>query len=190
MKEDSRKLFMLSISFGVFSVVAFLYILLTGVFGLPEQLKQLKLPGKTTLTLEKAGNYTVFHEYHSEFEGQPINSSNQPVEALILTVTDASGTTFEVQPTSMGSEYQIMGRKGYGLYDLQLPQPGEYTFEGHWPDDNPGGVVVLSLAVGFTMEILKLIGMALAALFIPGAIAAMLLMVALKKRSQSTAAAR
>lgn len=189
MREESRKLFMLSASFGLFSIVAFLYILLTGIFGLPAQLKQLKLPGRVTLTLEEAGNYTIFHEYQSEIDGQTINSSSEPVEAMILTITDSSGTSFEVEPTGMSSDYQIMGRSGYGLYELQLPQPGEYTFEGRYPEDTQGGMVVLSLAVGFTKEILKLVAMAMAALFIPGAISAMLLVAALKKRSQFAAAA-
>jgi len=151
-------------------VGAFLYFLLTGIFGMKDALTQVVVPGGKVLALEQPGKHTVFFEYRSVVEGK-VYSSGQGLAGLSCSVRDlAAGEWIELKIASVNSNYKIGGRAGFAVYEFKIERPGEYEFACRYPEGQEGPEAVMAIGRGFVKKLLfnifKSIGVLMAGLFL------------------------
>ena len=121
---------------------------------LPEKLQQVVVPGKTDITLAKAGNYTIYHEYRSVI-GSRVFSSPRVVSGLeCRLVSKATGAEVPISTPLGTSRYSYGSRAGVSLFDFTIDRPGAYEFSGGYADTGEGPQVVLAIGQGFVAAIL------------------------------------
>jgi len=132
---------------------------------LPEKLQQVVVPGKTDITLAKAGSYTIYHEYRSAI-GSRVYSSPRNLSGLRCRVISvATGAEIALSTPLGSSHYSYGSRAGVSLFDFEIDQPGVYEFSGGYADTGEGPQVVLAIGQGFVGEILLTVFGSLAIVF-------------------------
>ncbi|MFB3922884.1 MAG: hypothetical protein ACE145_14260 [Terriglobia bacterium] len=121
---------------------------------LPEKLQQLVVPGKTDITLAKAGTYTIYHEYRSTI-GSRVYSNRRYIPGLQCRVRSvATGSEIPVSDALASSNYSYGSRAGVSLFDFEIDRPGIYEISGGYEDTGEGPPVVLAIGQGIVREIL------------------------------------
>ena len=121
---------------------------------LPEKLQQVVVPGKSDITLAKAGSYTVYHEYRSTI-GARVYSGPRDISGLeCRLVSKATGAEIPLTAPLGSSNYSYGSRAGVSVFDFKIDQPGVYEFSGGYADTGEGPQVVLAIGQGFVGEIL------------------------------------
>ena len=145
--------------------VLFALFLLRSLSKLPEKLQQVVVPGKTDITLAKAGSYTIYHEYRSTI-GSRVYSSPRRVSGLqCRLVSEVTGAEIPLSTPLGSSHYSYGSRAGVSLFDFSIDQPGIYEFSGGYSDTGEGPQVVLAIGQGFVGEILLTVFGSLAIVF-------------------------
>ncbi|HET7481452.1 MAG TPA: hypothetical protein VFK89_01195 [Actinomycetota bacterium] len=100
--------------------------LVGGIRGIGSGLQRITAPGQETLHLE-SGTYTVFYEYVSEIDGQPIRTPRD-IAGLDITVTPADGgAPLTVSGESGSMNYTLSGRAGYSVAEFGVVTEGDYV---------------------------------------------------------------
>lgn len=151
----------------VIGFLAFAGLIYSGVSNIESGLVQIAAPGDTDLDLKEPGEYTLFYENQSYFNGSIYNTAEQ-IPALQISVSEkASGQTLATYPAS-GSTYSMGGRNGRSVMSFNVEKTGIYWINASYPKE-PGPEVVLAVGRGFIDGIFYFVFTALALLF--GAIA-------------------
>jgi hypothetical protein len=132
---------------------------------IPNRLQQVVVPGKTTITLPKPGNYTIFHEYHSVV-GSRVYSTARDISGLqCRLVSRATGAEVSLSPTLANETYNLGNRSGVAILEFKIDQPGVYDFWAGYEETGEGPQAVLAIGQGFVMVILKTVFGSLAIVF-------------------------
>ena len=132
---------------------------------LPEKLQQVVVPGKTDITLAKAGSYTIYHEYRSVI-GSRVSSSPRLVSGLqCRLVSKATGAEIPLSTSLGSSHYSYGSHAGVSLFDFTIDQPGVYEISGGYAATGEGPQVVLAIGQGFVTAILLTVFGCLAIVF-------------------------
>ena len=133
--------------------------------GISSKLQQVVVPGKTQLSLNRPGSYTIYYEQES-LVGSKVYSTSRSLSGLQCTVT-AKGTGEEVtlSRAAVSSHYSVGGRSGYSVFDFKIDRPGIYEIAARYPEGQEGPEVVLAVGQGFTMRVLTTVFGGLAIVF-------------------------
>lgn len=154
----------------VIGFLAFAGLIYSGVSNIESSLVQIKAPGNADLDLKEPGEYTLFYENQSYFNGSIYNTGEQ-IPALQFSVSEkASGQTLATYPAS-GSTYSMGSRTGRSVMSFNVEKTGIYWINTSYPRE-PGPEVVLALGRGVMDGIFYFVFTALALLFGSIAIAA------------------
>lgn len=164
---------------GLTAVGGFIYILLSGISGLTDQLIQADMPGSQTLKLTETGTYTVFHEWTHPYTSTVEVGGDGDAQALKLTLVDSQGKEIPVTRSEGNSTYQMGSREGYSIAGFTIVTPGEYTLAGSYGDGSQVRLM-LTVANNFMGKILKIIGLCFVVLGVPGVLSMVFLVFALK----------
>jgi hypothetical protein len=154
----------------VIGFLGFAGLIYSGVSNIESGLVQIKAPGNTDLDLKEPGEYTLFYENRSYFNGTIYNTGEQIPELQISVVEKASGQTLATYPAS-GSTYSMGSRTGRSVMSFNVEKTGIYWINASYPRE-PGPEVVLALGRGGMVGIFYFVITALALLFASIAIAA------------------
>jgi len=183
--RPGRGYYVLAVLVFIAGIGLFAWLLFKNLSGLSEGLKQVVVPGKTDLVLSKAGNYTVFYEYRSVV-GNKVYLTERSLSGLICTlVSKSTGSEIRLSPATMTSTYTLGGREGVSILEFQISQPGAYEFSAGYAEGREGPEVVLAIEQDFGARLFATIIGGLAVLFGSMALALVIFLVTLNKRSKA-----
>lgn len=135
------------------------------VISLTHGFQQFVVPGGTTITFERTGNYTIYHEYRSVIANR-IYHTDEAVSGLECEVSEAgTGRMIPIRTARANSTYQIGGREGRGLFEVKIDKPGTYEFRGRYAAGFDGPSTVLAVGTASILRFVALVFGGLAALF-------------------------
>jgi hypothetical protein len=164
-------------------------LMLPNLFGLLDGVRQVRVPGEVELALEP-GEYTVFHEYQTTFEGTLYSNTN--ITGLSLSVTGPDGAAVPIEPATVSSRYSISGRFGISVWQFVVTEPGTYDIAAAYPPGSDGDPAILGIGSdfmsGLVFMILRTVGITLAG----GLIGALIIVMThvRRKRAMRAGAAR
>ncbi len=167
-EEQKRKgisMIIFSVILGLIGGAFFVVTLYTGIKKMNDSLIRFKVPGSTEITLSDAGEYTIFHEYKSTFDGEIYNSGDDVSNLLVKVTEKSSGTEVPLSTPSSSTTYNIGGQAGYSLLKFKITNPGVYIFDGEYKDGK-GSEVILSVGCKVGALLLSTIGTSILILFI------------------------
>jgi hypothetical protein len=133
--------------------------------GISSKLQQVVVPGKTELSLNRPGSYTIYYEQES-IVGSKVYSTSRSLSGLECTVTaKATGEEVALSRAAVSSRYSVGGRSGYSVFDFKIDRPGIYEIAAQYPEGQEGPEVVLAVGQGFTMRVLTTVFGGLAIIF-------------------------
>jgi len=168
----------------ILGFVAFAGYLFAGISSTESGLMQLTAPGDAELSLKEPGEYTIFYESQSYFNGSVYNTGGQMPGGLKISISEkASGETLATN-TATGTTYSMGGRSGQSITAFKVERPGIYWINTSYPKV-PGPDVVLAVGKGFVEGIFHLITVAMLLLFGSIAIAAVITFVTYTRRKKA-----
>ncbi len=137
-------------------------------------------PGSASITLEKPGTYTIFHEKQSVVDGKYYASES--VSGLqIELVAEAGRTPVRIVKPVASTSYSIGNRKGESIFIFTVDSPGRYRLTS----SVNGGQAVLAIGQGTFAAIFALIGGAIAIAFVGLALAGTIVALVIWRRSKA-----
>ena len=101
------------------------------------------MPGSYQVEMTK-GSYTLFDEYQSEVNGQAY-SSDFDVPGIRVALISSEDVRVELNQPTSNKSYEIGGRSGYSVLNLQIDSSGIYTVVGGYPDRGAGVDIVMAI---------------------------------------------
>jgi len=133
--------------------------------GISSKLQQVVVPGKTQLSLNRPGSYTIYYEQESVV-GSKVYSTSRSLSGLECTVTaKATGEEVALSRAAVSARYSVGGRSGYSVFDFKIDRPGIYEIAAQYPEGQEGPEAVLAVGQGFTMRVLTTVFGGLAIVF-------------------------
>jgi hypothetical protein len=149
-----------------------------------ERMIRVVVPGSAVLTLDKPGNYTIYHEKKSTMDGRYYAS--ETVSGLRLRLIDeATGTAVKLTEPAVASTYAIGNKSGSSIFAFAIDRPGRYRLATDLADGRSEPKAVLAVELGMLGEMFSLIFGALAIAFAAVGIAGAIVLIVLWRRSKA-----
>ncbi|MCD4784589.1 MAG: hypothetical protein K8T10_12280 [Candidatus Eremiobacteraeota bacterium] len=149
----------------LFGIGFFIFFLVQKVRDLTAGMERFPMPGSVRVNLEEAGKYSIFHEYKGTYDGKRYHSPRN-IAGLELGIKEKkTGRDIQLKRPTASKTYSFSNSAGYGIYDFEIQQPGEYIFTGKFKSGK-GNKVILAVTHGFTARIMKVVVSGLLLLFI------------------------
>ena len=108
-------------------------------------LTQAIFPGEATVSFAAPGNYDIYYEDHSEFNGRVFDTGSR-VPGLTFRVTDTeTGETLPLQRPGMSETYEMNGRTGRLVFQFHVAKPGSYKVTAQYDDEQQHGEAVFTV---------------------------------------------
>jgi hypothetical protein len=127
-------------------VGAYLYVV-PRIEAIGANLHQVVMPGPVTVTLDKAGPYTIFAEIGGVIGGR-LYDSPPPRGVRITLTSEATGNPLVLAAPHASVDYSIGPRRGHAVLGFMIDQPGRYRIAS---TGAPDGEYVLAIARGSAM---------------------------------------
>jgi len=162
--SPSLWLYALAIFIVLSGFAGFAGLLYSGVYDSVGGLMQIKAPGNAELNLYGSGEWTLFYEKSSYFEGR-IYSTGEEISGLKIRVREkATGIDQEVYPAKVSFSYSLGSRSGRSIFAFRAPRAGVYQFNSSYPD-RAGPEIVLAVGKGMAEGLFSSIALSMALLF-------------------------
>ncbi|HUM80672.1 MAG TPA: hypothetical protein PLQ38_02750 [Methanothrix sp.] len=143
---------------------AFAGLLYSGISGSVEGLIQIKAPGNAELNLSGSGEWTVFYENNSYFDGK-IYSTGEEISGLEIQVREkATGLDLAVYPAKVSHSYSLGSRSGRSILAFQAERAGLYQINSSY-SARIGPEIILSVGKGMAEGLISSIAISMALLF-------------------------
>jgi len=143
---------------------AFAGLLYSGISGSVEGLIQIKAPGNAELNLSGSGEWTVFYENNSYFDGK-IYSTGEEISGLEIQVREkATGLDLAVYPAKVSHSYSLGSRSGRSILAFQAERAGLYQINSSY-SARIGPEIMLSVGKGMAEGLISSIAISMALLF-------------------------
>ena len=143
---------------------AFAGLLYYGISGSVSGLMQIVAPGKAELNLSESGEYTIFYENNSYFDGE-VYSTGERIYGLEVRVKEkATGRELSVYATKGSYSYSLGSRSGRSILAFRTERAGVYQINSSYSGSS-GPKVILAVGRGMAEELLFNIALSAAALF-------------------------
>jgi hypothetical protein len=163
--------------------VAFAGYLFSAASSIGSGMMQMTAPGNAEMDLKEPGEYTIYYESQSYFNGSVYNTAER-IPGLQISVSEkASGQTLATY-TATGTTYSIGSRTGQSITAFNVERPGIYWINTTYPKA-PGPEVVLAVGRGFVEDIFYLAIVAMLILFGSIVIAAIITIVTYTRRRKA-----
>jgi hypothetical protein len=164
--------------------IAFAGFIFTSVSDMGESLMQVEVPGSADLDLEEPGEYTIFYENQTYFNGK-FYSTDEQIPSLQINVSEiATGSYLKTYPSPGSFTYDFGSRSGRAITSFKVDRPGNYRINASY-SEGPGPDVVLAVGKGIVEGIFSSILTSLAALLGSIAVAAIISFVTYTRRKKA-----
>jgi hypothetical protein len=161
--SPSLWLYALAILIVLSGFAGFAGLLYSGVYDSVGGLMQIKAPGNAELNLSGSGEWTLFYEKSSYFEGS-IYSTGEEISGLEIQVREKStGLDQAVYPANVSYSYSLGDRSGRSILAFQAPRAGIYQFNSSFPGRS-GPEIVLAVGKGMAEGLFSTIALSMALL--------------------------
>lgn len=140
------------------SITAPAGIVLWRVFGNAEAVVRLIAPETKTVRLA-AGTYTIFSDSRAIVNGEVIISQGG-ISGLRVSVRNARGEDIPVGPVAIASRYSHGGQAGFAVFEVKIPEAGEYQVAAGYRNQQRNQHAILSLRKDFLGNLLTSIFLA------------------------------
>ncbi|MFO8058094.1 MAG: hypothetical protein R6V10_12425 [bacterium] len=159
----------------------FVFFLFSSITGITDSLTQVLVPGEKRLTLTESGNYTVFIEHKSVYQGRVYTAGGSSGLQLTVTAED-TGRELEVKPAASSATYNVGGRSGSAVWSFRVDRPGDYIISADYPDGREGGEMVLAVGNRFMKDLMTSIFGGLGILFVALALGTAIIVIVIIRR--------
>jgi hypothetical protein len=160
------------------------HFLLSRLATLDSLLTRVVVPGSSVLTLDKSGDYTIFHEEKSFVDGQYYASKS--VEGLRVALTaEAGGAAVKIHVPTGSSSYSIGNREGTSIYNFTIDQPGRYRLTASLANGRTEPKAVLAVGQGMMSALLGMIFGMMGIIFGGLGVAGLVVLVTVLQRSKA-----
>jgi hypothetical protein len=116
---------------------------------LHQWLTYVTVPGTETVTLSKAGRYTIYHEHETIRDGKPYSTTGANPRALDYVLTNkATGRPVSLSAPTYDETYALVERKGVAIMVFRIATPGDYELSATYRDGRTEPVLVLAIGQG------------------------------------------
>jgi hypothetical protein len=130
-----------------------------GISDIGTSIVRITVPGSGELTLDKPGNYTIYHERNGVTDGHV--SAVESLAGMTVTVTnEATGAKLAVKTPSFTGSYTVNGHSGVSVLAFDVPQSGRYRLVGAYDDGRANPKTVLAVNLGLFGRMFRMITMA------------------------------
>jgi hypothetical protein len=186
--EPSRRYYALAALIFLAGAAFSAWFLFSGLSSLGSQLQQFSAPGSAELILENRGEYTVFLEEETYFNGT-FYSGDVNLSGLRIEVRDRdSGRKLPLYSPAGSFSYSFEGRKGRSIAAFTADHPGAYEITASYKDGGPE--VVLAVGNGLSAGIFHDVAAFLALFLGSMAVAAALSISTYRRRQEAWARRR
>ncbi|HQQ36834.1 MAG TPA: hypothetical protein PK602_01910, partial [Methanothrix sp.] len=143
---------------------AFAGLLYSGISDSVSGLMQIIAPGNAELNLSESGEWTIFYENNSYFDGK-VYSTGEEISGLEIRVREkATGIDQAVYPANLSHSYSLGSRSGRSILAFQAARAGVYQFNSSYPD-SAGPEIMLAVGKGMAEGLFSSIALSMALLF-------------------------
>ncbi len=143
---------------------AFAGLLYSGISGSVEGLMQIKAPGNAELNLSGSGEWTVFYENNSYFDGK-VYSTGEEISGLEIQVREkATGLDLAVYPAKVSHSYSLGSRSGRSILAFQAERAGLHQINSSYSGPM-GPEIILAVGKGMAEGLFSSIALSMALLF-------------------------
>jgi hypothetical protein len=186
-RPPGRRWYALAVLIAIAGWVGMAVLLVSRLSGSADGMIRVVVPGEIELRLNDPGNYTIFHEHSSTFEGRVYNVENLP--PLEITIRSrASGAVIPLKDAT-AMRYTVGPRSGRSLYQFEVPSDGAYQLIARYAGGQRQPETVLSIDRGFVGNLLLTILGALALAFGGMLLGVAMFVVVFRRRRQALRAA-
>ncbi len=149
-----------------------------------ESLMQVVVPGSADLDLEEPGEYTIFYENQTYFNGK-FYSTGEQISGLQIQVSEiATGSYLTIYSAPGSFTYDLGSRNGRAITSFKVERPGTYRVNAFYSGGS-GPDVVLAVGKGVAEGIFSRVLMSIAALFGSIAVAAIIVFMTYTRRKKA-----
>jgi hypothetical protein len=161
-----------------------LFYLMPSLTAADSQMIRVVVPGNATLTLDKAGRYTIYHEKKSTVDGRYYAS--ETVSGLRLGLADeATGAPVKLTEPAVASSYAIGNKTGSSIFAFTIDRPGRYRLATDLAGGRSEPKAVLAIEQGMLGEMFSLVFGTMAIAFAGLGVAGAIVLVVLWRRSKA-----
>jgi hypothetical protein len=168
---------------------AFTWYLTTGISSSFGGLSQMAAPGVLELDLKEPGEYTIFYENKSYFNGSFYMTVEQIPGLQIMVMEKSSGRRLQTYPAPTGSTYSIGGRSGQSFMAFRAEDAGIHVINASYPS-GPGPKVILAVGNEVMEDLLRMIMVSMTLILVSLLIAAIITYTTYKGRKKALEAER
>lgn len=124
-------------------VGSIIYLVLS-VLGTMGEGNRILVPGEVVIDLQEPGDYVIYHEFVSNYEGRIFNQQpGQFINGLYLEVIEeSSNKVMKLQQTELTANYQISSRQGVSILRFTIEDSGKYLIKATYPDGKGNEAVI------------------------------------------------
>ncbi len=162
--QPSKLYYGLAVLIIILGFFLFAWSLFSGISQMESSLVQFAAPGSAELDLAEPGEYTIFYENRTYFQGKSY-ITNELISGLQVAVVEKStGRNLAVHSASGSFTYSLGSRSGRSIMAFDVEQPGIYQINATYARGT-GPEVILAVGHGFAEGIFSGVLLSLAALF-------------------------
>ena len=174
----------LSILIIIVGFIAFAGFIFTSVSDMGESLMQVVVPGSADLDLKEPGEYTIFYENQTYFNGK-FYSTGEQISGLQIQVSEIATGSYLTTYSAPGSfTYDLGSRNGRAIISFKVERPGTYRIKASYSEGS-GPDVVLAVGKGVVEAIFTRVLMSFAGLFFSIAVAAIIVFMTYTRRKKA-----
>ncbi len=123
-------------------------IIITQFYRYFEEPRQFLIPGEGTIAFERAGAYTIYYEYLSEYNSQIFDTGKAFIDIKPELQNKKTGEVIDLSRARITFNRYIFGthRDAIALLNFRIEKEGEYQFRATLADDQEETEIILSIA--------------------------------------------
>ncbi|MGE5418429.1 MAG: hypothetical protein ACM3UZ_16945 [Acidobacteriota bacterium] len=129
----------------VLGISALGYLIYYGITNYSEEYQRMAAPGKQVLQLNKPGQYTIFYEFVSEFNGKYYDTSEVPPDMTYIVTDMSTGSQVTIKHPYGKTTYNLSDHYGVSVKDFDITKPGKYELAAQYNSLQEGPEVVLAI---------------------------------------------
>lgn len=181
--KPGKKLYVISAVIFTVGIVAFLVVLITGIFSSINSMNsRFVVPGTRVIDLKETGQYNIYFEYRSTIDGRVFNTRS--IEGLMCSMKNTeTGEAAEIKNPSMNASYSFPGREGRSIFGFSIDKAGKYEMKT-WYESGSGQEAVLAIGKGFGSKLVTTVLTSIGILFVSMGLAIGIFLYTLIKRKR------